>query len=583
MLKPVRIGIALWLLMGVNQLIYAGAGSLFDVTATGAASTVSIRLCLNGKGALSCQDETVSALTLTISPSIRNHVYPAMGIKINTPGYGISGLGLTCTPNSNGYCLFSASQSQPKTVTLVSAGKGTQATLVATATPSTILNGGSSILGSRGGSGTGAVTYAVTTGLTNCSISNTILTGLNLGSCTVVATKAADSNYEATTSAPITVTITAEETIHVLAVGSNTDVPGIIIAPLSDISLNNGVTWTASTTQPPAGSGGLLISVACSNGGDICTALGSTNSGNNPLSYTSTDGGATWVASVTQPPSAPSGFGTVYGVACSRVGTTCAAVGIDSLHGTPFSWTSADGGIHWAASTTPPPTNGFVQGVLNGIACSSDGRVCTTVGNYRYDENDVPLSYTSSDGGVTWVVSTTPPPVNGSEIGRLLSVACSSNGLVCTTVGYDGNSVPLSYTSSDGGVTWVASMTQPPVNGSGMGQLPGVACSSNGLTCTAVGQDGNTAPLSYISSDGGVTWVASTTQPPVNSAGSGVLLGVACSSNGLTCTAVGQDGNYLPLSYTTLDGGDTWVASTTQPPLDSISNVGNLGGVTRSN
>ena len=580
MLKPVRIGIALWLLMGVNQLIYAGAGSLFDVTATGAASTVSIRLCLNGKGALSCQDETVSALTLTISPSIRNHVYPAMGIKINTPGYGISGLGLTCIPNSNGYCLFSASQSQPKTVTLVSAGKGTQATLVATATPSTILNGGSSILGSRGGSGTGAVTYAVTTGLTNCSISNTILTGLNLGSCTVVATKAADSNYEATTSAPITVTITAEETIHVLAVGSNTDVPGIIIAPLSDISLNNGVTWTASTTQPPAGSGGLLISVACSNGGDICTALGSTNSGNNPLSYTSTDGGATWVASVTQPPSAPSGFGTVYGVACSRVGTTCAAVGIDSLHGTPFSWTSADGGIHWAASTTPPPTNGSGEGHLYGIACFSDGRVCTTVG---YDGNNVPLSYTSSDGGVTWVASTTQPSVNGSGIGLLLSVACSSNGLTCTTVGFDGNHVPLSYTSSDGGVTWVASTTQPPVNGSGSGVLLGVACSSNGLMCTAVGFDGNTAPLSYTSSDGGGAWIASTTQPPVNGSGIGQLASVVCSSNGLTCTAVGRDGNYLPLSYTTLDGGDTWVASTTQPPLDSISNVGNLGGVTRSN
>ena len=494
MLKPVRIGIALWLLMGVNQLIYAGAGSLFDVTATGAASTVSIRLCLNGKGALSCQDETVSALTLTISPSIRNHVYPAMGIKINTPGYGISGLGLTCTPNSNGYCLFSASQSQPKSLMLVAFG----------------------------------------------------------------------------------------ETIPVVAVGANTNVPGFSIVPLSDTSLNNGVTWTASTTPPPIGSGsGGLNGVACSNGGDICTAVGTDGNNSYPISYTSTDGGVTWIASVTQPPVAVSGRSFLIDVACSRVGTVCAAIGIDTNNDTPYSCISSDGGINWALSTTQPPTNASGQGFLLGIACSSNGLVCTTVGT---DGDLIPISYTSSDGGVTWLASITQPPVNGSGGGQLYGVACSNNGLSCTAVGNDGNGLPLSYISSDGGVTWMASTTQPPVNSSGQGYLYGVACATNGMMCTAVGSELYGAPISYISSDGGVTWRASTTPPPVNGSASGFLARVVCSANGLTCTAVGYDGNQVPLSYTTLDGGDTWVASTTQPPLvDSVSTTGSLSAVARIN
>jgi len=80
---------------------------------------VSITLCLNGKGPLSCQNYTVLASNLTISPAIPNHVYPFIGIKINTPGYTLGNLGLDCAPNPNGYCLFSASQSQAKTVSLV--------------------------------------------------------------------------------------------------------------------------------------------------------------------------------------------------------------------------------------------------------------------------------------------------------------------------------------------------------------------------------------------------------------------------------------------------------------------------------
>ena len=92
------------------------AGLLFNVSATGTPANLSITLCLNGNGLLSCQNYTVSALNLSISTTIPNHVYPAVGIKVNTPGYILSG----CTPIANGYCLFSANSTTPSSINVSS-------------------------------------------------------------------------------------------------------------------------------------------------------------------------------------------------------------------------------------------------------------------------------------------------------------------------------------------------------------------------------------------------------------------------------------------------------------------------------
>jgi hypothetical protein len=146
MLKKIvaHLGVALLLLFG--QSVYASSGLLFNVTATGAPGNVSINLCLNGKGPLSCQNFNVSALTLSISPTVPNHVYPAIGIKINTPGYTLANLGIACTPTSNGYCLFSASQAAPKTLIIQSSNTPTANSVGGTVTgltgTVTLLNNG---------------------------------------------------------------------------------------------------------------------------------------------------------------------------------------------------------------------------------------------------------------------------------------------------------------------------------------------------------------------------------------------------------------------------------------------------------
>lgn len=103
--------------------VFANDAALFNVVATGTPAQVSISLCLNAKGMLSCEKQTVSALSLSITPTVPNHTYPEAGIYVNTPGYTIGSLGLDCVMLDNGYCVFSVSSSAPKSITLTSSTK----------------------------------------------------------------------------------------------------------------------------------------------------------------------------------------------------------------------------------------------------------------------------------------------------------------------------------------------------------------------------------------------------------------------------------------------------------------------------
>ena len=68
--------------------------------------------------------------------------------------------------------------------------------------PKTYSSGGTFQLSTQGGSGTGAVTYTVTSGTDVISITGITVTILKVGTATVTATRAGDNDYEPTTSAP---------------------------------------------------------------------------------------------------------------------------------------------------------------------------------------------------------------------------------------------------------------------------------------------------------------------------------------------------------------------------------------------
>lgn len=97
-----------------------------------------------------------------------------------------------------------------------------QATLTVSATPTSINVGNTSALSTSGGSGTGAVTYSVASG--PCTVSGSTLTGTGAGTCSITATKAADSTYTSATSAAIDVTVNAVLTLPEPG-GSNVTIP----------------------------------------------------------------------------------------------------------------------------------------------------------------------------------------------------------------------------------------------------------------------------------------------------------------------------------------------------------------------
>jgi uncharacterized repeat protein (TIGR01451 family) len=75
--------------------------------------------------------------------------------------------------------------------------RSAQAALAASAAPAAIAIDATSSLDAQGGSGTGTVSFAVSAGADRCSVTGNVLTGIAAGTCTVTATKAADTNFDA--------------------------------------------------------------------------------------------------------------------------------------------------------------------------------------------------------------------------------------------------------------------------------------------------------------------------------------------------------------------------------------------------
>jgi uncharacterized repeat protein (TIGR02543 family) len=96
--------------------------------------------------------------------------------------------------------------------------------------------GSTTILGTTGGSGTGAVSYTVVSG--NCSVSGDVLSSTSAGNCVLTATKAADATYNAITSAQVTVSIAKKTLVFPFTIASNTG------------EFKYGATYTVSMTFP---------------------------------------------------------------------------------------------------------------------------------------------------------------------------------------------------------------------------------------------------------------------------------------------------------------------------------------------
>ena len=402
------------------------------------------------------------------------------------------------------------------------------------------------------------------------------------------------------------------------------------LSSLSYISTNGGAIWSLSNALPLPGDvaangsqNSELQGVTCNSTNTFCKAVGFyRNMFNNfvPLSYTTVNGGASWSLSSRLPlpiDVAANGIqnSKIQSAACDSLGNRCNTVGFYLDNGNniiPLSYTSATGGAVWSLSTRLPlpidvAANGIQNNKLQSVACNSLGSLCNAVGFYSDIFNNLaPLSYTSTNGGATWSLSSRLPlpldrAANGIQNSKLQSVTCDSTGYRCSTVGFylnNGNNLaPLSYTTVNGGATWSLSAPLPlPSNVAAMGiqnsELLSVACNSSGSICSAVGfyldTLNNFLPLSYTSANGGVTWSLSARPPlPLNVAANGIqnnrLQSVDCDSTGSHCGAVGvylDNGNNLaPLSYTSANSGVTWSLSASLPLPQDVAAMGSRSSV----
>lgn len=194
--------------LATTALLAACGGG--DATAPLTAQTITFSPATTGTVGTPIPLSATSSSSLAVSFSAT----PASVCSVSGTSLTLASAG-TCSVKADqaGNSTFSAATTVSKDI-VVSAVvvKVAQATLVAVATPTSVITSATSTLSSTGGSGTGLVTFAVTTGtcsITTSGTTTTLTAPATAGSCTVTATKATDTTYLVATSTPATVTIAA--------------------------------------------------------------------------------------------------------------------------------------------------------------------------------------------------------------------------------------------------------------------------------------------------------------------------------------------------------------------------------------
>lgn len=311
-----------------------------------------------------------------------------------------------------------------------------------------------------------------------------------------------------------------------------------------------------------------------------------------PLTYYTTDFGITWTTSLPPAEGAPTQNSLINGASCTDDSAQfCWLAGVYKSLGavitSPLVYFTSNGGASWTAGF--PTSQGVGDSQLNAISCNgSSGQYCTAAGSYIPASTIAPITYYTTNAGVTWTSSIPAQQGQTSQESTLNGISCNgTQGQYCVAVGsYTNNSSrtqPVSYFSSDSGQTWTAVIPTPQGI---IGTLQAVSCSGNtGQYCTAVGYLNNgshLAPTAYYSTNGGATWTASNPQQQGVTTGNSALNGINCTGDqGQYCMAVGyySTSTTSPVAYSSTNGGITWTPVIPPHQGDSTRNSA-LYGVT---
>ena len=314
-------------------------------------------------------------------------------------------------------------------------------------------------------------------------------------------------------------------------------------------------TWAKVTTTDI----GSLEAVSCPSV-SRCVAIGYVDlhgDGSGSFAMTTATAGKSW-ASVKLPRSELQ----LTDLACPTV-SSCVAVGSDTAADgstAPVVEVTTDGGHHWKPAILPGQNM-----ALDAVSCPTASN-CVATGADQPPSNDqgvstsVPVVFTSADGGERWAQQARPP--GGDYIG---TVSCLANGR-CLATGAD---VPR--VSRDFGETWTLAAGSEGFDAN----VTSIACITNS-NCVAVGGSEGPSNGAYsfpfatptlaTSSDGGLLWAPRS--PPRGWS----IEGMYCPGM-RTCVAVGTTNAGTAGAWASNDLGATWAQSSLTTPVQVLNSV----------
>jgi hypothetical protein len=331
-----------------------------------------------------------------------------------TSGTGTCSITATKAADAN----YSSASSAAVTV---SATTATQATLTVTGTPVTAQSYGTTFtVGSSGGSGTGAVTFAATG---SCSVTGTTVTITSgSGACSITVTKAADASYANATSAAATVSITrATATVSVWPTASAITYGQTLTSSLltgGTASIAGSFAFTSPSTAPVAGTATQGVTFTPTDIADYAPATGTASVTVNKATPTV----SAW----------PAASSITYN---QTLASSILTGGTASIAGT-FAWTNpatVPGVGTFAEGVTFTPSNSTDYNTIPGTVSVTEnkGAATVTLGNLSQAYSGSPLAATATTDPANLAVGFTymqnGQPASATNVGSYLVTATINN------------------------------------------------------------------------------------------------------------------------------------------------------------
>jgi hypothetical protein len=569
-----------------THTIYANPGALFQVQSSGTPGNVTMTLCLNGLGPLSCQKYSASSLNLIITPTITNHFYPTAGIKIEPP-YLLSNTNINCLSINNGFCIFALSSAMPKYLSLVNVVQ------LSTSNPSnqTAYSGQTATFTVTASGGTTPYSYQWQVSTNNGTSFSNIIGATDSSYTTGALDWAANGNqYQVIVSDNAGGHVTSGAALltvvrsPILVVGIYRNASANYVPYLAQSI--DGQNWSypqTIITNIPAGLNFLTLNAASCHENSCITVGGG---GGMPVLASSANGGASWTYEIGNPGSWPNNLveGDFATSACNS--SSCVAAGYHTTSAGPFPpppripllAQSINGGPwqYQVTSTGPFPSNYQNSNSNQFISGTCNSSTCLVLGAYQTNRLTSPMILNvTNNGTLSYSLDTSSPALpsdfNGLN-GNQGQISCSDNICVAAMSYSSTNGIdyPLLFTSNDSGQTWslaIDSSSDFPNDFINQGAFETASC--NGTVCTAGGSyNGSPAWIATSTNVGGSnTWsftvYSNNPTNPSDYVSNGYVNSITCQAN--VCLAGGyyltryQTGDvYIGQILTSATNGTTW-------------------------